>query len=148
MNGDPVLRAGMAETFKKQATAADLSGHGLGRCLGQLGRELQLGQVHDTAAPGANKVGMGGGVGIKALQILHNPDGNDPALPLKQRQVPVHGGQRKIRDLRLQLVVNPFRAGVCICAANAGKIASRFLLYFLFGSMTHHLFDNNSHLHV
>ena len=82
MNGDPVLRAGMAETFKKQATAADLSGHGLGRCLGQLGRELQLGQVHDTAAPGANKVGMGGGVGIKALQILHNPDGNDPALPL------------------------------------------------------------------
>ena len=92
---------------------------GLGSLVTQGGGEGQLHQILYTVTAIADKVRVGGSCAVKPLHAVLNTDRADGTLPLEHRMIPVHGTQRQIRILRLQLLIDPFCFGVGIGGADA-----------------------------
>ena len=83
------------------------------------GCELDALQIHHTSAVGADEMGVGCGVVVVTLQPIHHADGLDAAVLLEHGDVPVDGTQAQVRDLRLQLLIDPFSAGVALGPTDA-----------------------------
>ena len=73
----------------------------------------RLGQFHpfdvdDAAAPAADKVAVRIGARIKALKSGYRTDRVDHAVLLESGEIAVDRSEAQIRDLGLQLTVDPF----------------------------------------
>ena len=68
--------------------------------------------VDDRAAMGADEVGMGEGVALKAFHAVDDTHGADDAFLLEECQVAVHRAEGKVGDRGLELGEDPFGAGV------------------------------------
>ena len=76
---------------------------------GKPGGRVDLLHVDHCAAVGADEVGVSGGVAVKAFISVHDADGGDDALLLERSKITVDCAKREIRDLRLELCIDPFR---------------------------------------
>ena len=76
---------------------------------GKPGGRVNLLHVDHRAAVGADEVGMGGGLPVEAFIAVHDADGGDNALPLERGKIAVDCAKGQVRDLRLELRVDPFR---------------------------------------
>lgn len=102
-----------------QLVAADLSAEAAFRLIDNPLRELNLIEVQDLMTLGADEVSVGRSVIVVPLQAVDHADGLDDPLFLEHGDVPVDGAKAQIRDLRLELLINPISRGVTFCAADA-----------------------------
>ena len=76
--------------------------------------------VHDLSAGFADKMVMGLDIGIEAVRALAGRQLLNLAKICKERQVAVDRAEAQIRDLRLELRVDPFRRRMTGRTADAG----------------------------
>ena len=87
-------------------------------------------QIQYLTAAGADKVCVGFGGTVKVLQSVDDADGLDGSLFAEHGDVAVDGAKAQIRDLRLQLLVDPFGAGVALGPTDAVEDCVSFSAVF------------------
>ena len=98
--------------------AVDLEPILLADGLFQVGIDLDLGQVGNSAAARANKVAVRICEAVEALLAVDHAHALDVAPLLEKDQVAVYGAQAQVGVGGLQLLVDPLRGGVAVGAAN------------------------------
>lgn len=103
-----------AAAEKLQLATSDAS-TGKRLCLGHsLGRQTDAFQVLHFAAAGADEVRVGCCVEIKPLQTVDNTDGLNHALFFEHGDIAVDSSQTQIREVALELLIDPFSTGVAL----------------------------------
>lgn len=117
------------------------------RILHGLRRENGCLQILHAAAAGADKVGVRGGMTVIALQTVDHADGLNDALFLEHGNVAIDGAQAQIRKLGLQLLIDPFGAGVALGLSDAVENGVTFPAVFSDSFHVSLHFNNNYYNH-
>ena len=119
-NFRPCIRgnAVVADAGKRQLAGARAPA---GHAAHQLDRRLDVRQVIDGAALRAHEMRVGKGVAVITLEPIDDAGGPDDALAPEHGQIAVDRSEGEIRDIRLELRVDPFGGGMRIRAADAGQ---------------------------
>lgn len=115
------MTAALTLSGEAELTFAHFAAGGGFDCAAQLLGHGQLRQVNDGVAAVTDKVDMGMGVAVEALDTANCAQALDHALGFEQGQIPVHRGKGDIRVLGLEHFVQHLSRGMQVGASQAGE---------------------------
>jgi len=103
-------------------------------------------QIQNRTAGCADEVGVRFGIVVIPFQTVDDTDGLDRTFFLEHSDVPVDGAQTEIRNFGLQLLVDPFGAGVTLGSTDTVENGISLSAVFSYSLHVALLFDINSYL--
>ena len=142
----PGLAIGAAAEKLQLMSDHSAAGDALG-LLHSLGRKNNRVQILHLAAAGADKVGVGFDMPVIPFQSVDHADGPNDALFLEHGNIAIDGAQAQIRKLGLQLLIDPFGAGVALGLSDAVENGVTFPAVFSDSFHVSLHFNNNYYIH-